>query len=294
MENRDYMVRATAADAQIRAFAVNSTNLTEEARKIHSLSPICAAALGRLMSGALMMGDMLKGDKDALTITIEGDGPIRGLLVTVNNKGEVKGYVKNNAVVLPNNAEGHLNVGGAVGNGTLTVTRDLGLKEPYVGTILLHSGEIADDLTYYFAESEQIPSSVGLGVLVNKDFSVMESGGFIVQLMPGASEEAISKLEENIKNMPSVTDILREGKTPEELLSMVLDGLNMEITDTMPVKYHCGCDRDRMERALILLGKKELENFIADKEDIELKCQFCQNAYKFSIDDLKEMLPRAK
>jgi len=294
MENRDYMVRATAADAQIRAFAVNSTNLTEEARKIHSLSPICAAALGRLMSGALMMGDMLKGDKDALTITIEGDGPIRGLLVTVNNKGEVKGYVKNNAVVLPNNAEGHLNVGGAVGNGTLTVTRDLGLKEPYVGTILLHSGEIADDLTYYFAESEQIPSSVGLGVLVNKDFSVMESGGFIVQLMPGASEEAISKLEGNIKNMPSVTDILREGKTPEELLSMVLDGLNMEITDTMPVKYHCGCDRDRMERALILLGKKELENFIADKEDIELKCQFCQNAYKFSIDDLKEMLPRAK
>jgi len=294
MENRDYMVRATAADAQIRAFAVNSTNLTEEARKIHSLSPICAAALGRLMSGALMMGDMLKGDKDVLTITIEGDGPIRGLLVTVNNKGEVKGYVKNNAVVLPNNAEGHLNVGGAVGNGTLTVTRDLGLKEPYVGTILLHSGEIADDLTYYFAESEQIPSSVGLGVLVNKDFSVMESGGFIVQLMPGASEEAISKLEGNIKNMPSVTDILREGKTPEELLSMVLDGLNMEITDTMPVKYHCGCDRDRMERALILLGKKELENFIADKEDIELKCQFCQNAYKFSIDDLKEMLPRAK
>ncbi len=294
MDKKDYMVRATAADAQIRAFAVSSRNLTEEARKIHSLSPICAAALGRLMSGALMMGDMLKGEKDALTITIEGDGPIKGLLVTVNNRGEVKGYVKNNAVVLPNNEQGHLNVGGAVGNGTLTVTRDLGLKEPYVGTILLHSGEIADDLTYYFAESEQIPSSVGLGVLVNKDLSVMESGGFIVQLMPGASDDVISKLEDNIKNMPSVTDILKDGKTPEEMLQIVLKDFDMEITSTMPVKYHCGCDRDRMERALILLGKKELEGFIADNEDIELKCQFCQNAYKFTPKELEGMLERAK
>ncbi len=294
MDNKDYMVRATAADAQIRAFAVTSRNLTDEARKIHNLSPICAAALGRLMNGALMMGDMLKGDKDALTITIEGDGPIGGLLVTVNNKGEVKGYVKNNAVVLPNNAQGHLNVGGAVGNGTLTVTRDLGLKDPYVGTIELHSGEIADDLTYYFAESEQIPSSVGLGVLVNKDFSVMESGGFIVQLMPGASDEAIAKLEENISNMPSVTLLLNHGYTPEEMLEYVLKDLDMVITDTMPVTYKCGCDRDRMERALVLLGKKELENLIADNEDIELKCHFCGNAYKFSPDELKEMVKRAK
>ncbi len=294
MEYKDYMIRATAQNAQIRAFAVTSRNLVDEARKIHSLTPICAAALGRLMSGALMMGDMLKGDKDALTITIDGDGPIGGLLVTVNNKGQVKGYVKNNAVVLPNNEEGHLNVGGAVGNGTLTVTRDLGLKDPYVGTIQLYSGEIADDLTCYFVESEQIPSSVGLGVLVNKDFSVMEAGGFIVQLMPDATEEVINKLESNIQGMPSVTDILREGKTPEDLLAMVLDDLDMEVTDTMPVSYHCGCDRDRVERALVLLGRKELEDLAGENEDIEIKCQFCQKAYTFTPANLKEMQLRAK
>ncbi len=294
MKYKDYMIRATAANAQIRAFAVTSRNLVEEARQIHQLSPICAAALGRLMSGALMMGDMLKGEKDALTITLEGDGPIGGLLATVNNRGEVKGYVRNNEVVLPNNDEGHLNVGGAVGNGTLTVTRDLGLKDPYVGTIQLYSGEIADDLTCYFVESEQIPSSVGLGVLVNRDLSVMEAGGFIVQLMPGASEEVISKLEGNIQGMPTVTEILRQGKTPEDLLSMILDGLDMEITDNMPVKYHCGCDRDRVERALILLGKKELENLASDGEDVEIKCHFCGKAYSFTPADLTEMQTRAK
>ena len=294
MEYKDYMVRATAADAQIRAFAITTRNLVEEARKIHDLSPICSAALGRLMSGALMMGDMLKHEKDALTVTIDGDGPIGGLLATVNNRGEVKGYVKNNAVALPNNEAGHLNVGGAVGNGTLTVIRDLGLKDPYVGTIQLLSGEIADDLTCYFVESEQIPSSVGLGVLVNKDFSIMEAGGFIVQLMPGASEEVISKLEGNIQGMKTVTDILREGKTPEDLLNMVLDGFDFEITDNKPVKFHCGCDRDRVERALVLLGKKELENLAADGEDVEIKCHFCGKAYSFSPADLNEMMAKAK
>ena len=294
MEYKDYMVRATAADAQIRAFAITSRNLVEEARKIHDLSPICSAALGRLMSGALMMGDMLKNEKDALTITVDGDGPIGGLLATVNNRGEVKGYVKNNAVALPNNEAGHLNVGGAVGNGTLTVIRDLGLKDPYVGTIQLLSGEIADDLTCYFVESEQIPSSVGLGVLVNKDFSIMEAGGFIVQLMPGASEEVISKLEANIQGMKTVTDILREGKTPEDLLEMVLAGFDYEITDNKPVKFHCGCDRDRVERALVLLGKKELENLAADGEDVEIKCHFCGKAYSFTPADLNEMILKAK
>ncbi|WP_026526619.1 Hsp33 family molecular chaperone HslO [Butyrivibrio sp. VCD2006] len=294
MDYKDYMVRATAADAQIRAFAITTRNLVEEARKIHDLSPICSAALGRLMSGALMMGDMLKNEKDALTVTVDGDGPIGGLLATVNNKGEVKGYVKNNAVALPNNEAGHLNVGGAVGNGTLTVIRDLGLKDPYVGTIQLLSGEIADDLTCYFVESEQIPSSVGLGVLVNKDFSIMEAGGFIVQLMPGASEDVISKLEGNIQGMKTVTDILREGKTPEDLLDLVLAGFDYEITDNKPVKFHCGCDKDRVERALVLLGKKELENLAADEKDIEIKCHFCGKAYSFTPADLKEMMQRAK
>ncbi|WP_022760183.1 MULTISPECIES: Hsp33 family molecular chaperone HslO [unclassified Butyrivibrio] len=294
MEYKDYMVRATAADAQIRAFAITSRNLVDEARKIHDLTPICSAALGRLMSGALMMGDMLKNEKDALTITVDGDGPIGGLLATVNNRGEVKGYVKNNTVVLPNNDAGHLNVGGAVGNGTLTVTRDLGLKDPYVGTIQLLSGEIADDLTCYFVESEQIPSSVGLGVLVNKDFSIMEAGGFIVQLMPGASEEVISKLEGNIQGMKTVTEILKEGNTPEDMLNMVLAGFDIDITATMPVKYHCGCDRDRVERALTLLGKKELEDLASDGEDVEIKCHFCGKAYSFTPADLKEMMVKAK
>ncbi len=294
MDYKDYMIRATAGNSQIRAFAVTSRELVDEARKIHDLSPICSAALGRLMSGALMMGDMLKGDKDALTITVDGDGPIGGLLVTVNNRGQVKGYVKNNAVAMPNNKEGHLNVGGAVGKGTLTVTRDLGLKDPYVGTVQLYSGEIADDLTCYFAESEQIPSSVGLGVLVKNDFSVMEAGGFIVQLMPGASEEVISRLEGNIQGMPSVTDILRDGKTPEDLLKRVLDGLDMEITDKMPVEYYCSCDRDRVERALLLLGKKELQSLAEDGEDVEIKCQFCQKAYNFTPKDLKQMQLRAR
>ncbi len=294
MSNNDYMIRATAGNAMVRGFAITSRNLVDEARKIHDLSPICSAALGRLMSGALMMGDMLKGDKDALTITVDGDGPIGGLLVTVNNKGQVKGYVKNNAVALPNNEAGHLNVGGAVGNGTLTVTRDLGLKDPYVGTIQLLSGEIADDLTCYFVESEQIPSSVGLGVLVNKDFSIMEAGGFIVQLMPGATEEVISRLESNIQGMKTVTDILRDGKTPEELLGMALDGLDMEITDKMPVEYHCGCDRDRVERALVLIGKEELKSMADEENDIEIKCHFCQKAYTFSPKELKEMQLRAK
>ena len=185
-------------------------------------------------------------------------------------------------------------MGGAVGNGTLTVIRDLGLKDPYVGTIQLLSGEIADDLTCYFVESEQIPSSVGLGVLVNKDFSIMEAGGFIVQLMPGASEEAISRLESNIQGMKTVTDILREGKTPEDLLNMVLDGFDFEITDNKNVKFHCGCDRDRVERALVLLGKKELENLAADGEDVEIKCHFCGKAYSFSPADLNDMMQKAK
>ena len=292
--NQDYLVRATAADAQIRAFAVTTRNLVETARVAHNTSPIVTAALGRLMSGALMMGDMLKNDKDLLTIRIDGDGPVKGLLVTADNAGNVKGYAKNPSVILPPNAQGHLNVGEGIGSGSLTVIRDLGLKEPYTGQITLHSGEIADDLTYYFAESEQIPSSVGLGVLMNHDNTVREAGGFIIQLMPYAEEKIISHLEQNLQKAASVTEILKEGNTPEDMLKIVLEGFDVDFNGTMPVQFHCNCDRDHVEGALILLGKKELDSMIADGKEIELKCQFCGKAYQFSVDDLEGLKEQAK
>ena len=292
--NQDYLVRATAADAQIRAFAVTTRNLVETARVAHNTSPIVTAALGRLMSGALMMGDMLKNDKDLLTIRIDGDGPVKGLLVTADNAGNVKGYAKNPSVVLPPNEQGHLNVGEGIGSGSLTVIRDLGLKEPYTGQITLHSGEIADDLTYYFAESEQIPSSVGLGVLMNHDNTVREAGGFIIQLMPYAEEKIISHLEQNLQKAASVTEILKEGNTPEDMLKIVLEGFEVDFNGTMPVQFHCNCDRDHVEGALILLGKNELDSMIADGKEIELKCQFCGKAYQFSVDDLEGLKEQAK
>ena len=292
--NQDYLVRATAADAQIRAFAVTTRNLVETARVAHNTSPIVTAALGRLMSGALMMGDMLKNDKDLLTIRIDGDGPVKGLLVTADNAGNVKGYAKNPSVVLPPNEQGHLNVGEGIGKGSLTVIRDLGLKEPYTGQIALHSGEIADDLTYYFAESEQIPSSVGLGVLMNHDNTVREAGGFIIQLMPYAEEKIISHLEQNLQKAASVTEILKAGNTPEDMLKIVLEGFDVVFNGTMPVQFHCNCDRDHVEGALILLGKNELDSMIADGKEIELKCQFCGKAYQFSVDDLEGLKEQAK
>ena len=291
--DQDYLVRATAADAQIRAFAVTTRNMTETARAAHNTSPIATAALGRLMSGAVMMGDMLKNDKDILTIQIDGDGPMKGLLATADSLGNVKGYVKNPEVVLPPNEQKHLNVGGAIGHGTMTVIRDFGMKDPYVGQIALHSGEIAEDLTWYFAESEQIPSSVGLGVLMSHENTVREAGGFIVQLMPFAEEETISHLEQNLQKIASVTDILKAGNTPEQMLQIVLEGFDVTFNGTRPVQFHCNCDRDRVERAIVLLGEKEIDSMIADGKEVELKCHFCGKAYSFSIDDLKELRKRA-
>ena len=288
----DYLIRATAADAQIRAFAVTSRNLTEFARAAHNTSPIATAALGRLMSGALMMADMLKNDKDMLTIQIAGDGPIQGLTVTADSHGGVKGYVKNPNVILPPNAQGHLNVGGAVGKGTLTVIRDLGLKDPYVGQIALHSGEIADDLTYYYAESEQIPSSVGLGVLMNKDNTVRQAGGFVVQIMPGASEETLAKLEENLLLLNSVTVMLEDGLSPRQILEQVLKGFDFTVTETLPVSFRCNCSRDRCERGLILLGTEEIDAILQDGQDIDMTCQFCGKSYHFSLDDIRKIRPK--
>lgn len=289
-EYKDYMIRAVAADAQIRAFAITSRDLTEAARKAHNTSPIATAALGRAMSGALMMAEMLKGPRDLLTLQIDGDGPLQGLVVTADNKGHVKGYVKNPSVILPPNAQGHLNVGGAVGKGTLTVIRDMNLKDPYIGQIPLVTGEIAEDLTAYYAQSEQIPSSVGLGVLMNKENTVKRAGGFVLQLMPFAKDDVIARLEDNIRGISSVTSILEEESTPEHLLETALKGFDIEVTSREDVEFYCNCSRERFERGLILLGKEELESIIDEGRDITLTCQFCGSSYCFTPDQIRKVV----
>ena len=290
----DYMVRATAADGQIRAFAITSKEMTEEARVRHNSSPIVTAALGRAMSAAAMMGSMMKGEKDLLTLQIQGDGPMHGLTVTANANGGVKGYPGVADVILPPNAAGKLNVGGAIGNGVLSVIKDMGLKEPYSGQTILVSSEIAEDLTYYFANSEQVPSSVGLGVLMEKDNTVECAGGFIIQMMPFAKEETISQIEENLKNITSVTDHLKKGETPEQILEILLGNLGLEITDTMPTRFYCNCSKERVEKAVISVGKKEIQDMIDEGKDIEVKCHFCNTAYKYTVDELKDILKRCK
>jgi molecular chaperone Hsp33 len=290
---KDYMVRATAANAQIRAFACTTKNLVEAARQAHNTSPVMSAALGRLLSAGAMMGSMLKGEKDLLTLQIKGDGPGGGVTVTADANGNVKGYVDVPDVILPANALGKLDVSGAMGKGYLQIIRDLGLKEPYVGKIELQSGEIAEDLTYYFAVSEQIPSGVGLGVLMEKDNTVKQAGGFIIQLMPFATEEVISRLEENLSKMTSVTKMLEEGNSPEQMLQIILDGFDVEFTEEKPVQFYCNCDKERVEKALISVGKKELQAMIDDGETIEVNCHFCNTNYGFTVDELKGMYNKA-
>ena len=286
----DYMVRATAAGAQIRAFACTTKELVEEARKAHNLSPVVTAGLGRLLSAGCMMGSMLKGEDDLITLIVRGDGPLQGLTVTADSKGRVKGYPLVPDVILPANAIGKLDVGGAVGRGYLKVIRDMGLKEPYVGQTELQTGEIAEDLTYYFALSEQVPSSVGLGVLMEKDNTVKQAGGFIIQLMPFAEEEVISRLEENLQNIKSVTAMLEAGHTPEEMLTQILEGMDVEILGTMPVSFYCNCSRKRVQKALVGMGRRDLEDIIKDGEGIDVNCHFCNRNYHFTVDELKTLL----
>ena len=285
----DYIVRATAADDAIRAFAITSKDLVETARQHHNTSPIMTAALGRLLSAGAMMGTMMKGEKDLLTIQIQCSGPAKGLTVTAGAAGHVKGYAVTPDVDLPPNAQGKLNVGGALDMGVLSVIKDMGLKEPYVGQTVLQTGEIAEDLTYYFATSEQIPSAVGLGVLMNKDNTVEQAGGFIIQLMPFTSEEVIEKLEEKIKTIDSVTQMLENGLTPEEILEEILGEFGVTITEKMPAEFKCDCSKERVSKALASISKKDLQDIINDGEEIEVKCQFCNTAYKFGIDELKEI-----
>lgn len=289
----DYIVRATAGGAQIRAFAATTRELTEEARRRHNTSPVATAALGRLMTAGAMMGSMLKGEQDMLTLQISGDGPIGGLTVTADAAANVKGYVLHPGVMLPPSAAGKLDVGGAVGNGMLSVIKDMGLKEPYVGQTVLQTGEIAEDLTYYFATSEQVPSSVGLGVLMNHDNTVRQAGGFIIQLMPFAEEAVLARLEENLLKITSVTSMLNAGDSPQQILEHILEGLNMEITDKIPTRFSCNCDKCRVEKAIISIGKKEISEMIAEGEPITVNCHFCNTDYTFETAELKEILKKA-
>lgn len=290
----DYIVRATAANNQIRAFAATTKEMVEHARAAHNTSPVATAALGRLMTAGAMMGIMMKGDKNILTLQIQCSGPIGGLLVTADSKGNVKGYVNNPNVVLHANAKGKLDVGGALDMGVLSVIKDLGLKDPYVGQVELKTGEIGDDLTYYFASSEQVPSAVGLGVLMDRGNTVRRAGGFIVQLMPFAEENVIVQLEKNLAEITSVTSLLDQDYTPEMILEKLLGNLDLEIKETVPTQFYCNCNKERVGKALISIGEKELKSLIQEGKEIELNCHFCNTDYKFTVEELKELYRLAK
>lgn len=290
----DYIIRATAAEGQIRAFAATTRDMAEFARSSHNTSPVASAALGRLLTAGAMMGVMMKGEHDLLTIKIEGDGPIQGLTVTADSRGNVKGYAINPDVMLPPNEKGKLDVGGALGIGVLSVIKDIGLKEPYVGQTILVTSEIAEDLTYYFATSEQTPSSVALGVLMNRDNTVRQAGGFILQMMPGASEAVISGLENKLKEITSITSLLDEGNTPEMILEHILGEFGLEIHDKLPTQFVCNCSKERIEKALISVGRQELQSMIDDGETIEVNCHFCNHHYSITVEELKELLNKAR
>lgn len=290
----DYIIRATAAEGQIRAFAATTRDLVEYARSAHNTSPAATAALGRLLTAGAMMGIMMKGEKDLLTLKIEGDGPIGGLTVTADSKGNVKGYAFHPEVMLPPNAKGKLDVGGALGIGVLSVIKDIGLKDPYVGQTILVTSEIAEDLTYYFATSEQTPSSVALGVLMERDNTVKQAGGFILQMMPGASEEVISALEKRLGEITSITALLDAGNTPEMILEHILGDFGLEILDKLPTAFSCNCSEERIEKALISVGKQELQSMIEDGKTIEVNCHFCNKHYPVTVERLKELLEMAR
>lgn len=290
----DYIVRATAAGNQIRAFAITSKELVEKARATHNTSPVATAALGRLLSAGAMMGAMMKGENDMLTLQIRGAGALGGITVTADSKARVKGYVNEPMVLLPPNAKGKLDVSGAIGPGMLQIIKDMGLKEPYVGQVELQTGEIAEDLTYYFATSEQVPSSVGLGVLLSKDNTVRQAGGFIIQLMPFTEDKVIDALEAKLSNMTSVTDLLEKGMSPEQILEELLGEFGLVINDTIPAEFYCNCSKERVSKAIISIGSKEIREMIQDNQPIEVKCHFCNEAYTFNIEELKVILEKAK
>lgn len=288
----DYVIRGIAADGQIRAFAATTRQMTEEARRRHNTSPVATAALGRLMCAAAMLGDQCKSDTDRLTLKIKGDGPIGALYAVANARGEVKGFAQNPQIMIHARPDGKLDVGGAVGKGELTLIRDLGLKEPYVGTCKLVNGEIAEDLTYYFALSEQTPTSVSLGVLMNRDNTVAQAGGFMLQLMPGATDELAARLEEKILNAPPVTNWLDKGMTPEDILGELLDGLGYIQKEKKDVCFRCDCSREKMESVLVGLGRLELLDLILSQETVQVHCDYCNTTYSFSRPELKALFKK--
>ena len=288
---KDHIIRALSKNGEIRAFVAHTTHLVNKAQKIHQTYPVATAALGRALTAGAMMGAMLKGEKDSLTIQIKGDGPLGGILVVGDSKANVKGYVHNPQVETIHKANGKLDVGTAVGkNGYLNIVRDFGLKEPYIGQVSLVSGEIAEDLTYYYAKSEQIPSVVALGVLVDVDYSVKVAGGFILQLMPEASERTIDKLESVVKELKPVTQLISEGMTPEDILTNVFGDFEWEMGEKMDTQFACDCSRKRITNVLIALGREELENIIREDGKAELTCHFCNNKYNFDKKELEKLL----
>lgn len=286
----DYIVRGIAANGTVRAFAIKSTDLVAHAAERHMTYPVVTAALGRLLSAGAMMGSMMKGDKDLITLTIKGDGPIGNITVTADSHGNVKGFPGNPAVDIPLKRRGKLDVGGAVGNGTLTVIMDLGLDQPFNGVVELQTGEIAEDLAYYFTVSEQTPSAVGLGVMVDTDCSVKHAGGFIIQMMPNVEESTIEAIEAKLADLPQVTSLMDSGMSPENMLSAILGDLDLEITQKQDVQFHCNCSKDKVSKALATIKSSDIQEMIDEGEDIEVKCFFCNTAYNFSVDELSEIL----
>lgn len=287
---KDYIVRATAGEGSLRVFVATTREMVNNAFKIHKTSPVATAALGRMLTGASMMGCMLKNDTDIITISMKGDGPLGGVVVTTDSKSRVKGYVNNPIVDIPLKENGKLDVGGAVGYGTLTVTKDLGLKEPMSGQIPIVSGEVADDLTYYFAKSEQVPSSVALGVLVDRDYTVKQAGGFIIQVMPNAKEEIISYLEKRLITLPSMTSMLEDGNTPEDILKILFTEHEVKIHDKLPVEYYCNCSKEKTEKALISVGLTELKSILEEDKGANIHCHFCNTDYKFDENDIINLI----
>lgn len=288
---KDNLVRAVAADGSFRIFAANSTNTAEEARVRHNCWPVAAAALGRTMTAALLLGANLKGD-DILTIRILGDGPLGGVIVSANGKGEVRGYVQEPQTHLPSTSEGKLPVGAAVGQGQLHITKDLGLREPFTGSVELVSGEIAEDIAYYLTTSEQTPSAVSLGVLVDTDNSVVAAGGLLLQLLPNASEEVLAKLEENLAALPHLSTLIQNGDTPEDIIRRATEGTEIKILESIPVSFQCPCSRERLENLLVGIGKDEVTAMLEEQGGAEINCHFCSEQYQFDQEDLQRVLQR--
>lgn len=289
----DYLLKATAGNGSVRIFVATSKNIVAEAAKIHNTTPVATAALGRLLTASSIMGSMLKNEEDIMTLTIRGDGPIKGVVATSDFTANVKGYVFEPFIDIPLKENGKFDVSGAIGEGTLNVIKDTGLKEPYVGQVKLVSGEIAEDLTYYFAKSEQLPTVVSLGVLIDTDLSVKQAGGFIIQLLPFAEEGIICAIEEKLENLPSITTLLEQGNTPEDILEILLGEFDVKINEVIPISYYCNCSRKRVEKALISVGEMELLKIIEEDKKATLHCHFCGKDYNFGEDELRILLESA-